>query len=367
VPDGIELVVSSGMLPTGVTLAAAGPYLLGEPTTRQMVDFTLTASDPAHGSGTSSALCAIEVRNAPTVTRIAGSDRYTQAVAVSSKKFSKADTVFVASGEKFADALSATAIAADRSASLLLTPRDSIPPAVLTEISRLAPVDVVVVGGEASISAAVMAQIDAATDAAVRRVGGADRYEVSRNLISDPDVGPEISESVYLATGATFPDALTASPAAASVGAPVLLIDGREKQLTETVSALLDRLGVTSAFIAGGPNSVSAELESTLTASFTTARFTGADRFAVGVAINKRSFESAPAMYLASGTAFPDALSGGVAAGREGNPLYVTPSNCLTNEVYAEIGRLAPGTVFVLGGTATLSVAIETLQPCGLD
>ncbi|MFB2580669.1 cell wall-binding repeat-containing protein [Herbiconiux sp. P15] len=365
-----SLRVARGALPKGVRLQSGGYQVVGAPSEVGTSSFVLelTTVRPDGHTDVTTKSCTTIVRAAPAVSRVAGIDRYAQALAVSALTFGDggADTVYLASGEKFTDALSATAVAAQHAAPLLLTGAAGLPAGVLEEIRRLGATDVVVVGGEASVSAAVAAQLKAATAARVTRIGGADRFEVSRALIGHPEFGVTRADAAFVATGANFPDALTASPAAAVSRSPVLLVDGSLASINAAESALLDELGTTSIGIVGGPASVSASFASSIERSFAVTRYAGSTRFAVGASVNGASFASASTVYLASGYAFADALSGGVAAGIGKAPLYVTPPTCLTPEVWAEVGRLAPAKVVLLGGTSTLEPSLERLSPCGL-
>jgi putative cell wall-binding protein len=366
IAESSVVTVTSGALPAGLRLdvGTEGTFLVGKPTTAGTFTFTLHGT--ADGGTTSSdKACSLTVREAPTVTRIAGVDRYAQSVAVAEANFRSASTVYLASGENYPDALSATATAAAHKAPLLLTTPATLPAAVSNEIQKLDTENIVIVGGTAAVSSAVETQLRRLGPTVVR-IGGADRYEVSRNLISDPVFGIPAAESVFLATGAAFPDALTASPAAAQKPGPVLLVNGSETELTSKESDLLDSMGVKDVFIAGGRTAVSAALETDLDASFTVKRYSGLNRFDVGVAINQASFPSASTMYLASGTRFPDALSGGVVAGMKAAPLYLT-QNCVDDQLWREIGRLAPTSVVLLGGTAALGPGLDHLKPCTLD
>jgi hypothetical protein len=68
-------------------------------------------------------------------------------------------------------------------------------------------------------------------------------------------------------------------------------------------------------------------------------------------------------VYLATGQDFPDALAGASAAGRAEAPLLLTGPGCVPAATRAEIDRLRPSEVVVLGGTASLSdAALST--PC---
>lgn len=368
--SSVAVSIIAGTLPKGLSLdpGPEGSFITGKPEATGVSEFTLqgVVTAPDGTTTLSDAICRMTVRSAPKVTRIAGADRFAQSVSVAEGFFARADTVFVASGEKFPDALSATAIAAANKAPLLLTTAASMPAEVLAEIVKRAPKNVVVVGGPLAISDSVVAQIDAASAATITRVGGADRFEVSRNLITHPVFGVKTSKRVHLATGANFPDALTASPPAAVAGAPVLLVNGSATSLSPAEMAVVSGLGAKEAVISGGPLSISAALEKSVSMTLTVTRFAGSDRYDTGIQTNARSFREAGTMFLASGSAFPDALSGGVAAGIGGSPLYVTQS-CVDIPLAFEIGRLAPENVIILGGRNALGADLDTLKPCTLD
>jgi putative cell wall-binding protein len=301
----------------------------------------------------------------PAPTRIQGIDRYDQAIQVSSAT-RMADIVYVVSGERFADALSTSAVAAHHDSPLLLTPHDFVPQNVLAELARLRPSTVVVVGGTAAVSDAAMEQLSqGVSGATVVRIDGADRYEVSRKLLADPTVGAARRGTIFAVTGADFPDALTATPAAVHTDvSPVLLLNGSATDLSSGENALLDELGVRSVGLVGGQRSVSAALETSLGEDRIVRRIEGADRFATGVAVNNAAFTSASTVYLASGTSFPDALSGGARAAREGAPLYVVLHDCIPTAVLDDIGRLQPQRIVILGGPAALGAGVDALTPC---
>ncbi|WP_440708286.1 cell wall-binding repeat-containing protein [Herbiconiux sp. YIM B11900] len=300
----------------------------------------------------------------PTPSRLAGGDRYDQAVRAAAA-FGRADTVYLASGEKFADALSASAVAGAHGSPLLLTSAGSVPAAVLAQLVRLTPRTVVVVGGALSVSDAVLETISRqVAGATVVRVDGADRYEVSRALVTDPEVGVPRASELYLASGADFPDALTASPAAVHRHAPVLLVDGAEAAPSAAETDVFRALGVTAITLVGGPRSLGSALETGLARTMPVTRIGGADRYEVGVAVNRAAFGSASTVYLASAASFPDALSGGPLAALQSAPLYVVPPSCVPSAVLAELDRLAPARIVILGGTATLGPGVDALRPC---
>jgi len=96
------------------------------------------------------------------VGRLAGVDRYATAVAVSASFAAPGGTAFVASGADFPDALTAVPAAAAADAPMLLTSPDGVPASVAEELTRLRPTRVTVVGGEATVPAAVAGRLEEA-------------------------------------------------------------------------------------------------------------------------------------------------------------------------------------------------------------
>jgi putative cell wall-binding protein len=302
----------------------------------------------------------------PTVDRIAGSDRYAVAVAISQRAFSgRADVVYVATGGNYPDALSAAPAAVKEGAPLLLTKPDDLPDDVRAEIMRLQPKKIVVVGGSKSVSPLVYEELAGLASASIHRVDGADRYAVSRELVR---YAFDSATLAYVATGANFPDALSAGAAGGKSGSPVILVNGAGSSVgAETTALLTDHLGVSSIRIAGGPASVSPSIESELAATVDdVTRLSGSDRFEASLSINRDAFPAAPVptVYLATGLNFPDALAGAALAGMQGAPVYLVRQDCVPVGALSDIAQLEATRVTLLGGTATLSPAVQSLKSC---
>ena len=92
------------------------------------------------------------------VTRIAGSNRYDTAAQVSQRAYpSGANTVYVASGETFADALAAGSF---NDGPILLTRKDRLPIETANEVKRLKAKRVVVIGGPSAVAESVVADLE---------------------------------------------------------------------------------------------------------------------------------------------------------------------------------------------------------------
>ncbi|WP_170192092.1 cell wall-binding repeat-containing protein [Rhodoglobus vestalii] len=300
------------------------------------------------------------------VDRIGGADRYAVSVGVSQSEFSSGvPVVYIATGQVFSDALSAGAAAAHDGGPLLLVRKGSIPAEVRAEIVRLAPAQIVVAVGPGSVSDTVYAELAGLTPE-IRRESGIDRYEASRNIASG-SFGGDGATIAYLATGKTFPDALSASAAAGSLGAPVILVNGTSGSIDAATAELLADLGVSDVRIAGGPASVSEGIKNSiavLPGMASVARFGGADRYAVSQAVNSDAFSSATTAYVASATVFSDALSGGPVAGITSSPLYVVKSTCVPKSVLQDMIDLGVTRMVILGGPATLSSRVVSFTNC---
>jgi len=94
------------------------------------------------------------------VTRLAGSDRYATAVAVTSGTFAPGPIVFVATGVNFPDALGGGPVAGGLPGPLLLVPGTFLPSSVAGELSRLNPDTVIILGGTNAVSADVAYAIE---------------------------------------------------------------------------------------------------------------------------------------------------------------------------------------------------------------
>lgn len=207
------------------------------------------------GSGAVSPTVADQLKayTSGSVTRIAGPDRYATAAAISIATFpAGAGTVYVATGTNFPDALAAGAAAARAKAPILLVAAAAVPSSTATELDRLNPTKIVVMGGSGVISDAIVAQL--ARQAPVTRFGGSDRYATAVALSAASFAANGVG-TVYVASGASFPDGLSAGSVAGAKGAPVLLV--ANGSLPPVVAVELKRLDPTSVVIVGGSGVVS--------------------------------------------------------------------------------------------------------------
>jgi putative cell wall-binding protein len=188
--------------------------------------------------------------------RVAGGDRYATSAAVAARTRTSAGVGWIATGRSFPDALAAGPIATRDGAPLLLVEGDRLHPDVERELRRLEPAEVVVVGGDRAVSPqAARAAAAAAGGAAVTRLAGPSRYDTAAAIAQRGWERHRLGDTVYLATGENFPDALAAGPAANRAAAPLLLATHRE--LTAPTRKMVQDLGPALVTVVGGERALS--------------------------------------------------------------------------------------------------------------
>lgn len=294
------------------------------------------------------------------VERWSGADRYATAATIASQTFPAGVPVaYVATGSNYPDALSGGAAAGRNGGPVLLVKENGIPAATQAELARLSPFRIVVLGGTAAVSAGVAAALDAYdAGGGVSRLFGADRYAtaaaVSRATFS---VGVPVA---YVATGADYPDALAAVPAATVGGGPILLV--KRDSVPAATDAELARLRPGRIVVLGGNSAISAAVANSLQRHTSTGiqRISGADRYETAAALSSRTFAAGTErVFVATGQNFPDGLTGGAASGFARGPLLLVPGTSLPASVQAELLRLEPHRVTILGGTSAVTDAVR--------
>jgi len=363
---------SSTPAPTATTPAAPTvPHgfvvsLAGVPTGMTSVCVTALPA-PSNPAGSTSLGCkSLFVTAAGTgvaVSRLQGAARWDTAAAISKRAFPTpgVPVVYIASGENFADGLAAAPAAAKQGGPVLFVQQNAVPGATLTELSRLKPTRIVVVGGTSAVSDAVLAKLKT-VQPAVTRIGGATRYQTS--LLIAQSAFPTAT-SAFVATGVNYPDALSAGAAAGALGAPVLLVDGGASATDPALTARLKAMGVKKVYVAGGTSAVSAASVAGLASiGATETRFAGTDRYDTSTKLANALFAKAPGVYFASGATYPDALAGAVLAGRAKSPLLVSRTLCVPGPEQQTLSALGATSATILGGTAALGSGLDRLTTC---
>lgn len=307
---------------------------------------------------------AVEYNTGPNIFRISGANRYGTAAGVSEFDFPDPDqvsVVFVAVGTNYPDALAGAAIAGKIGAPLLLVEANAIPAETATELTRLTPDDIVILGGTGVISQQVEDDLDAYATNPATRLAGADRFATAVAISQYGFAADGSADTVIVATGRAFADALAGGPLATQLNGPVLLTE--PGSLPAAVGAEIVRLTPSRIIVVGGGAAVSDAVLTALDAlqvGDVVERIAGADRYATAAAISQEAFElGAFRAYVATGLNFPDALAGAAVAGWRDGPVLLVPGTSLPTATSAEITRLGAKTVIILGGLGVVSQSVE--------
>ena len=291
-------------------------------------------------------------RPKPSITkiRVEGINRFETAIEVADEFKSelgvaKFNSIIVANSDDYADALSATALAVDRKAPILVVNKNNesiIKNYIVNNLKKGG--NVYIIGGTAVISESFEKSL---TDCKVTRLGGSDRYETNLEVLKELKVTG--ASDIMVASGLKYPDALSAS----ATGNPVLLVG---KSLTDNQKAYLATLGGNDDYyVIGGTAAVNATVMNQLNASKlgTVTRLSGDTRYETGLAVAEEFFDNARTVVIASGDDFLDGLTGGVLANAVNAPLMLV--NRYNTDVAADyVDDNSVRTVIAIGGTTVI-------------
>jgi putative cell wall-binding protein len=273
--------------------------------------------------------------------RISGKSRYETAVEVSKKGWANgANTVILAKGTDFPDALAGGPLAYKHDAPILLTASNNLPISTQDEIKRLGPNKVIILGGSGAISNSIENTI-MQLGVSVERISGIDRFETAAKIADRIS-----SQYAIVTSGENFPDALAISSYAAKNGIPILLTK-KDQLPTSTELALRGKI---EAIVVGGDSVISQEVMAKLPSP---ARYGGIDRFDTNYIIVSRFQEWGDKAIIATGTDFADALTGSVLAAKENAPILLIKKDSIPSSIESLFSHFTDFNI--LGGEGALN------------
>ncbi|UOQ45689.1 cell wall-binding repeat-containing protein [Halobacillus salinarum] len=196
------------------------------------------------------------------VERLAGKNRYETNQKVVEKLADLgfgANGVFVATGEKFADALSAGPFAGENKMPIVLTQKNELPE---TTKDFLKGQDVYVLGGEGVVSKEVKSEIDQMSNSS-ERLAGTNRYGTLAEVLK---TFATAKDTLFVSTGDKYPDALASTPLVNAKGGVMLLThpDQLPREVDNFLNKYLYQSEVTNIVAVGGETAVSQDVKDTL-------------------------------------------------------------------------------------------------------
>ncbi|WP_304206724.1 cell wall-binding repeat-containing protein [Peptostreptococcus russellii] len=300
----------------------------------------------------------------PSSERIAGKDRVETSLKVAESVYPKGTkTVILANKDKFTDVLVATPYSKTIKAPILYTDFNSVPGEVSTVLKKLGVENIILIGGENTISKLQQRALEGMgykTD----RVDGVDRYDTAK-LISEKmkKAGAKGVDNVIIASGEVFPDALSISPLALENEIPILL--SNKDKLSSYTTKQLESLKIDRIYISGGVDTVSSIVESKLGAytKQKITRFAGKDRFETSQLITKALRPKAKISVFASGEIFPDALVAGGLVDKYNAPIMLVKRDSLPDSISSYVKDSKIINNLIVGGENSISnKVVEELE-----
>jgi putative cell wall-binding protein len=294
--------------------------------------------------------------------RIAGPDRITTAVALSQSAYPNgADVAAVATAGTFADALAGSQLAAAADAPILLSGTDRLDAAVGAELQRLGVRTVYLLGGTASLSSQVEADIEALPGVTAQRLAGSQReltaVAIAQEAVTLWQDAGAATGPVLVARAFDFPDALSAGQLVAAQRSPLLLIP-RDRSAPAEVAAFIDDLDPARVVAVGGPASVPQERLVAVAGGRPTDRISGDGRHDTAVAVRAAAMAvgaDGSRVLIASGRTFPDALAAAGLLVTQGGTLLTSDAATLPGSTDAALRAGAVAWYRLVGGRNTLS------------
>ncbi|MDQ7093191.1 cell wall-binding repeat-containing protein [Desulfosporosinus sp. PR] len=292
--------------------------------------------------------------SSPTITRLAGIDRYETASQIARSGWSQSDYAILAFGGDYPDALSAAPLAKKFNAPILLTDTGSLPSTTKQTLLDLQVKKVVIIGGTAVISQAVESELQT-MGLETTRVYGNDRYATAVQVAQQVNSKPS---TLFVVTGEDYPDALSVASIASMKQIPIILVP--YDVMPDTVKSYLSTLNVSKTYVVGDSDIISDQVAQQFP---NTVRILGADKYARNILINQTfvtDFNS-DSICLATGEGFADALAGTAYCAKLSEPITLinndSPAN--TRSYYQQ--RVANAShVYVFGGTGIIPDSVIT-------
>lgn len=289
--------------------------------------------------------------------RLAGSNRWETALTIADAMkadlgLEKFDSIIVACGTNFADALAGSYLATVKSAPILLSWGQGGVFAYLDE-DNLSYIrsnlkeggTVYLLGSEDVVPALYEEEL---REFQVKRLGGDTRFDTNLRILEEAGIGE--GEEILVCTATNFADSLSAS----ATGKPILLVFNELGSLYGDQPDFLASLKNCTFTIIGGESAVSTGLEQAIGAYGTTLCLAGSSRFETSVLVAGKFFPQAEGVVLAYAWNYPDGLCGGPLGYASRMPLILTMNGYASQAgAYVTGSEISKG--FVLGSEELIS------------
>ena len=257
----------------------------------------------------------------------------------------KFDSIIVATGTNYADALSGAYLGYVKAAPILLVQNSKGD--VVADVNDYIKNNiksggtVYLLGGEAVVTGDVTKGLDVTT----KRLYGDTRYETNIEILKEAGVG---NKEIMVCDGTGFADSLSASAAKL----PILLV---KRELNDTQRKYLSTLPGNDFYLVGGTGVLPTTLENELKSNYgSVERLGGADRYETSTKVAEKFFKNPEKAIVAYAMNYPDGLCGGTLAAYMNAPLLLVRDDKTAVTIkYTKANGVKSG--MVLGGSTLVS------------
>lgn len=191
------------------------------------------------------------------------------------------------------------------------------------------------------------------------RLEGSNRLATSVKIAESYNSGSV--SNVVIASGTSFPDALSGSALVYKYKCPILLVGNNSADdQNNAIEYIKDHLTAGgNVFILGGEKAVSKVFADTLVnmnKGYNITRLYGQNRLETNIQIiNNLNVAEGTPMILAYSNNFPDALSISSLSAITGYPVCLVGKDNLSDQAIAALNKIKPSTVYIVGGTGVIS------------
>ncbi|MDR1774695.1 MAG: cell wall-binding repeat-containing protein, partial [Clostridioides sp.] len=273
----------------------------------------------------------------------------------------EAKTVIMANGERYTDVLTASVLANEKLAPVLLTNLDSVDDTTMNELRKIMPDEIIISGGPEAVSEKVKVQLE--KEFKVRRIWGKDRYGTAVEIGKEVRAITNNTDSAMLVVGTNFPDAMSISSLASYKRTPILLTQ-TDNLNTDTEKVIKD-WKIQNMTIGGKEQAVSQNVENDIknkSKEINIERIGGIDRYETARLIGEKLrtlTENKTDAVLVDGTKFPDALTVNSLAGYYKKPILLTEEDKLNEITSKAFKDWSIKNVLIAGGYQAVAKEIE--------
>ena len=327
----------------------------------KLSDYDVTQEFIISDANSPKALRAFTQKTSAPITKLSGLDRYETASAISKEAYPNgAKTVVIVNGELSADGIAATPLATANDAPILLTYKNGLPSSTKTELKRLNPNKVIIIGDEGSVSAKALSNIKSTVNVTSTRLGGSDRMQTSLKIAKELDKTVDVKKA-YIANGYQEYDALNIASKSGQDKQPIILTN-KEAIPAETLTWLKGE-DLETAYFIGGEASIDTNVihqMSAITPSYPTNsdqniykhRVSGSDRHETNAKVISYFYpqEEYNSVLVAKSDIIVDALAAGPLAAKLNSPILITPKTYVSAYHTDNLNAKKANKVYQIGG-----------------